>query len=146
MGKAPWDQRYGELLEYKEKNGSTLVPQNHPVLGQWVHSQRNHYRQMVNGRKSPMTEERLEKLKHIGFCFGTVRGGAASVARRKALASAQYGQHSHHDQHHENYESGEELHDDDGGGTDTSVVRRGHQDFRHMQHVLDWERYRTNAR
>jgi Helicase associated domain len=146
--KAPWEQRYGELLAYKVENGTTLVPQNHPVLGQWVHSQRNHYRLMMSGLKSPMTEERLHKLNRIGFCFGTVRGGSASVARRKALASAQYDQHSHqlHQQQHGNFESGEDTEDvDEEAETDSSALQKGRQDFCQMQHVLDWERYRTNA-
>ncbi len=172
MGKAPWDQRYRELVDYKEKNGTTLVPQSHPVLGQWVHSQRNHYRLKTSGKKSPMTDERLEKLNRIGFCFGTVRGGAATVARRKAALAggASSRQEQCHDptQHHPQQQQQqqqnksesaevemddfgddeENRNDDDQAQTDVNnnvSTMRGRQDFPHMQHVLDWDRYGTNG-
>ena len=163
-GKAPWDQRYGELVEYKEKFGTTLVPQNHPVLGQWVHSQRNHYRLRMTGRKSPMTDERLKKLNSIGFCFGTARGGAATVARKKALASTgRSGLHQSVQQlesggdddmeEDDQEEDQEEEHDNDNNDentdvqddADASTVQRDRQDFRNLQHFLDWERYRNTG-
>lgn len=38
--KQPWENRFEQLIEYKEKYGHCLVPQQTPELGQWVHSQR----------------------------------------------------------------------------------------------------------
>lgn len=38
--KQPWENRFEQLVEYKQKHGHCLVPQNAPEIGQWVHSQR----------------------------------------------------------------------------------------------------------
>lgn len=34
----PWQERFEQLVKYKEENGDTLVPRNH-ILGEWVRSQ-----------------------------------------------------------------------------------------------------------
>jgi len=84
--KEPWEVRYQQLIQWKEEHGHCIVPQHFPVLGQWVHGQRNEYRKVKRGQKSPMTKERIEKLEAIGFVFYTGRGGGVrtpeSVARR----------------------------------------------------------------
>lgn len=36
-GNKSWDERFEELLQFKEENGHTVVPQNSGRLGQWVH-------------------------------------------------------------------------------------------------------------
>lgn len=36
-GNKTWDERFEELLAFKEDNGHTVVPQNSGRLGQWVH-------------------------------------------------------------------------------------------------------------
>jgi hypothetical protein len=36
-GKKSWDERFEELLVFREENGHTVVPQNSGRLGQWVH-------------------------------------------------------------------------------------------------------------
>ena len=63
-----------------------IVPQHFPVLGQWVHGQRSEYRKFQKGMKSPMNQEKIDKLESIGFIFYTGRGGGVrtpeSVARR----------------------------------------------------------------
>ena len=65
----PWDVRFQELIEYKERYGHTKVPQSSPYLGNWVHQQRTHYKLMIQGKKSLMTPARAEKLNAIGFIF-----------------------------------------------------------------------------
>ena len=65
----PWSFRFEELLEFKEEHGHTIVPQHYPVLGQWVHTQRVHYKLMKQGRKSLMTSEQASKLINVGFAF-----------------------------------------------------------------------------
>lgn len=69
----PWEHRFAELCLYKEEHGHCKVPQQYPVLGQWVHSQRNHYRALVHGKQSSLSKERLQKLTSIGFDFGRER-------------------------------------------------------------------------
>lgn len=46
-----------------------LVPQLSGPLGVWVKSQRNGYRRMKAGKKTPMTPEKALKLKEAGFYF-----------------------------------------------------------------------------
>ena len=56
-----WNQRYNELIQYKETNGDTNVPISHGGLGLWVLNQR--------AKQSGMTTARKEALKSIGFEF-----------------------------------------------------------------------------
>lgn len=57
------------ISRYKEQNGDTVVPQNSGRLGQWVHSQRVHYKKFKRGEPSQMTAEKALRLSEIGFCF-----------------------------------------------------------------------------
>ena len=70
----PWEERYEQLVKYKEENGNCQVHKNVAVLGQWVKQQRKEYRYFVQGSKpSRMTQERIAKLSAIGFDFGEKR-------------------------------------------------------------------------
>ena len=71
-----WEERFQQLVEYKQKHGHTVVPQLYPELGMWVHRQRRDYKKMVAGRKNYMTPEKLEKLQSIGFVFHAKQSGA----------------------------------------------------------------------
>lgn len=65
-----WDQRYKELIDYKQKHGDCNVSQQYKAnkpLGIWVQTQRTQYRRFQLKNKSPMTEERIHKLEKIGF-------------------------------------------------------------------------------
>eukprot|EP00978_Attheya_sp_CCMP212_P009997 scaffold23957_cov56-Attheya_sp.AAC.3 len=65
----PWETRFQQLLDFKEKHGHTIVPQHLRGLGLWVHDQRVSYKQMQKGQSSRMTPERALKLTEIGFVF-----------------------------------------------------------------------------
>lgn len=54
---------------FKEAHGHTNVPQDHGPLGFWVRTQAIQYRKFKNGRAVAMTDERVEKLRNIGFTF-----------------------------------------------------------------------------
>eukprot|EP00956_Cyclotella_meneghiniana_P028467 scaffold66271_cov21-Cyclotella_meneghiniana.AAC.1 len=61
-----WNQRYDELVGYKEEYGDCNVPRNfdeNPKLGVWVHHQREFK------MKGKLTDERKRKLDDIGFDF-----------------------------------------------------------------------------
>lgn len=61
---AQWDERYQELIDYKNEQGNCNVPVGYPrktVLGQWVFQQRQ------NHRKGKMSQDRIKKLEEIGF-------------------------------------------------------------------------------
>ena len=67
-----WNLWLEELNEYKKEHGDCLVPQGYndnPKLGSWVHNQRAEYQLMKTGKKSKITEERVEKLEAIDFVW-----------------------------------------------------------------------------
>ena len=64
---AKWNDRYSELIGYKEDHDDCNVPREYgpnKQLARWVHTQRYQYRLF---QKSRMTEERIAKLNEIGF-------------------------------------------------------------------------------
>eukprot|EP00542_Grammatophora_oceanica_P000828 CAMPEP_0194070140 /NCGR_PEP_ID=MMETSP0009_2-20130614/88023_1 /TAXON_ID=210454 /ORGANISM="Grammatophora oceanica, Strain CCMP 410" /LENGTH=354 /DNA_ID=CAMNT_0038723391 /DNA_START=218 /DNA_END=1282 /DNA_ORIENTATION=- len=70
--KSSWEIRFKELLEYKEKHGTTVVPQHYKenkALGKWVAKQREQYRFLKEGRHSFLTPDRLELLNTCGFIW-----------------------------------------------------------------------------
>jgi len=64
-----WERNYVALVAYKEKHGHAKVPMHHPRLGNWVHFQRSAYAKLIKGKRSSLTEERLDKLIKVGFSF-----------------------------------------------------------------------------
>jgi hypothetical protein len=82
-----WETRFEELCQYKEKYRHCVVPQQYPVLGQWVKKQRRDYTLLQDGnplsRGVTLSEERIAKLKDIGFMFLTRK------RPRKVVASAE---------------------------------------------------------
>lgn len=71
---AIWQERLKELSEFKQTTGHTLVPLNHveyPKLGLWIKEQRRHYSLLKQGKPSHMTQERIDALNSIGFCWDT---------------------------------------------------------------------------
>ena len=61
-----WEETFQDLVQYKMKNGDTLVPQNYiteegRALGKWVSKQRENYN---NGK---MKQYRVDQLNEIGF-------------------------------------------------------------------------------
>lgn len=67
-----WNNRFQELLTYREKHGDTKVPQHYkdtPGLGKWVAKQREQYRLRSQGKHSFLTPDRLEKLNEAGFVW-----------------------------------------------------------------------------
>ena len=61
---APWEQRYGELQQYKNSEGHCNIPQRsteHPALANWVKRQRRSY------REGKLSDDRVQHLEDIGF-------------------------------------------------------------------------------
>eukprot|EP00978_Attheya_sp_CCMP212_P009002 scaffold21187_cov54-Attheya_sp.AAC.7 len=65
----PWDQRFQELVDFKKINGHTNVPTKSGPLGTWVRTQRKQYHLYKEGKYSPFTNDRREKLESIAFVF-----------------------------------------------------------------------------
>jgi hypothetical protein len=67
-----WDDRYNELVQFKEQYGDTMVPQLYSAnkaLGKWVAKQREQHRLLHAGKHSFLTPDRLQQLNEIGFVW-----------------------------------------------------------------------------
>jgi hypothetical protein len=65
-----WETRFEELIDYKEQYQDCNVPKKFKrnlLLGTWVRNQRYQYVAKKRGKKSPITEERIEQLNSVGF-------------------------------------------------------------------------------
>ena len=65
-----WDQRFSELVEFKQRHGHCRVlrgDEKTKQLGKWVDSQRQEYRKKCEGKRSYMTAARIKALEHLGF-------------------------------------------------------------------------------
>jgi hypothetical protein len=60
---AAWEQKFVELVAYKEIHGHCNVPQRCP-LGAWCTWQRQ--------KKGQLSQERIARLEAIGFCWNTI--------------------------------------------------------------------------
>eukprot|EP00539_Tryblionella_compressa_P007148 CAMPEP_0178763542 /NCGR_PEP_ID=MMETSP0744-20121128/17227_1 /TAXON_ID=913974 /ORGANISM="Nitzschia punctata, Strain CCMP561" /LENGTH=234 /DNA_ID=CAMNT_0020418485 /DNA_START=55 /DNA_END=759 /DNA_ORIENTATION=- len=132
---ASWEQRFQELCKYKEEKGHCHVPQFYPVLGQWVHSQRNNYRSLINGKKTPLSKERLQKLKSIGFDFGQ---GRQSVARKKVETLMEHGgveKSETHDEQEVDKQQGVQI---------AQLYSEANESFHHQPPAMPpWDSYRV---
>ena len=72
-----WDERFQDLMAYRDEYGHCSVPQHYPGLGYWVHAQRNGYRMLREGKKTAMTAEKALKLADAGFVFDAKKGKRA---------------------------------------------------------------------
>jgi hypothetical protein len=87
VAKRTWDERFKELQEYRKENDHCLVPQ-HAGLGEWVHSQRRHYKNLEEGKATTLTPARLLMLSNLGFVFD------ASRKRGEASANSNFNANS----------------------------------------------------
>lgn len=86
--KKSWEQRFQELVQFRETYGHSVVPQSFPGLGEWVHSQRLYYKKLKAGKKSPLTNERLLKLADVGFVFDATKRRGNHINEIPATAKA----------------------------------------------------------
>eukprot|EP00978_Attheya_sp_CCMP212_P009556 scaffold22614_cov53-Attheya_sp.AAC.2 len=64
-----WDQRFQELVDFKNVNGHTNVIVASGPLGSWIARQRREVRLFKEGNAALMTRDRLDKLESVGFKF-----------------------------------------------------------------------------
>ena len=67
-----WEERFLELVAFKNEFGHAIVPQNSQYtrgLGAWVKDQRKLYKNMMSGKKNSMTPERAMRLTSLGFVW-----------------------------------------------------------------------------
>lgn len=71
-----WEDRYRELILFKNEHGHCDVPKRwkeNQALGRWVLAQRKRYRGA--NRRSPISQDEINKLESIGFKWSLVGGG-----------------------------------------------------------------------
>jgi hypothetical protein len=56
-----------ELVKFKKKHGHTNVPQRNSTLGQWVNTQRKNLVYSEKGKRSHITQQRMDRLDEIEF-------------------------------------------------------------------------------
>lgn len=75
--KVPWETRFEGLKAFKDKFGHVDVPhewEECPQLGFWTANMRQQYRYKQLGKKSSLTDDRIELLNSIGFVW-KMQGG-----------------------------------------------------------------------
>ena len=61
--RSSWDDKFDELVRYREMNGHCKVPRRNPKVGKWVSSQRTLY------KDGKLDDEKVNKLNGIEFCW-----------------------------------------------------------------------------
>mmetsp|Transcript_14398 Transcript_14398/g.22483 ORF Transcript_14398/g.22483 Transcript_14398/m.22483 type:complete len:604 (-) Transcript_14398:90-1901(-) len=78
-----WNEKWEELKAYQQQHGHCRVAagkgKSYSKLGKWVEHQRTQYRLMKEGKSSSMTEERIERLKGVGFEFAVITPSRTST-------------------------------------------------------------------
>jgi hypothetical protein len=67
-----WNERYQELLKFRQENGHLFVPHSFPAnqkLAQWVKRQRYQYKLKHSGHHSTLSDEREDLLSSVGFIW-----------------------------------------------------------------------------
>eukprot|EP00970_Alexandrium_tamarense_P008014 scaffold1538_cov190-Alexandrium_tamarense.AAC.7 len=81
-----WQLKYDEVCDWIALNGHGAIRQRgagqYDPLARWADRQRSHYKKFLNGEKSTLTVERVEKLNRIGFVW-EVEGKRTRSAAKK---------------------------------------------------------------
>lgn len=87
-----WMDRFDALKEYKDKFGDSMVSQTgpYPVLGRWVNKQRDFYRLYQAGKRTTLTEMRIQLLKDVGFVWDASARKESIFKRNDASWMRQY--------------------------------------------------------
>lgn len=71
-----WNERFQELIQFRETNDHCFVPHNYPInpkLSQWVRKQRHQRKRKERGLHSTLSAERQEILTNMGFIWDSHR-------------------------------------------------------------------------
>lgn len=83
-----WEQKYDELCMFVAVNGHAAIRsrrKGYDPLARWAEIQRQNYRKRMNGEKTTLTKERVDKLERIGFIWD--RTEARQLAKAAAGSS-----------------------------------------------------------
>lgn len=99
----PWETRYNQLKDFVAKHGHAQVPigwEENVPLSNWVSKQRQEYKLLQKGKASRLTDERIQKLKAIGFVWEAKRGAPRQVITSGDRQSSASSHHSSPEQRH----------------------------------------------
>eukprot|EP00550_Attheya_septentrionalis_P007695 CAMPEP_0198281856 /NCGR_PEP_ID=MMETSP1449-20131203/1736_1 /TAXON_ID=420275 /ORGANISM="Attheya septentrionalis, Strain CCMP2084" /LENGTH=1094 /DNA_ID=CAMNT_0043977825 /DNA_START=130 /DNA_END=3414 /DNA_ORIENTATION=- len=84
-----WKRRLEELKQFKQEHGDCLVPKSYEnqELARWVRKQRELGKWRMDGKPSPMTDERMELLESLGFAFSVRMDQRKYPKNRKSRVS-----------------------------------------------------------
>jgi len=91
-----WEVRFQQLLKFKQQHGHCLVPQKYPPnpsLGNWVMSQRYHYRKGHNR----LTKEKIAKLNAVGFTWEAINRQHQFLMVQNSMENVEANQESNED-------------------------------------------------
>jgi len=64
-----WDERFQQLVAFKEKFGHCKVPRLYKGLGKWIADQRGKYNDLKAGKKTNLTNEKAQRLSDLGMIW-----------------------------------------------------------------------------
>jgi hypothetical protein len=122
-----WDASLAKVAKFKEEEGHCYVPrdwEHDPKMANWVNTQRQQFSYRNQDKSSAMTDERIGKLKDIGFEMTVGKGKIKGKMKRKmkaktAKAKAKI-EDSSSDEDSENDSDGESASDSDSESDDSS--------------------------
>ena len=70
--KEKWQAKVELLRQYKQENGHCRVPVKYETidgvkLGQWLQSQKSHYKKLIQGKTASISQERIDELNSISI-------------------------------------------------------------------------------
>ena len=122
-----WNASLAKVVKFKEEQGHCNVPrdwEHDPKMANWVYTQRKQFSYRNQDKSSDMTDERIGKLKDIGFEMTVGKGKIKGKMKRKmkaktAKAKAKI-EDSSSDEDSENDSDGESASDSDSESDDSS--------------------------
>ena len=80
-----WEQKYSEFCMFVRVNGHAAIRsrrKGYDPLARWAEIQRKNYRKKLDGQKTTLTQERIDKLERIGFIWD--RGAESKLTAKPA--------------------------------------------------------------
>ncbi|EJK70004.1 hypothetical protein THAOC_08677 [Thalassiosira oceanica] len=90
-----WETQYTLLQNFFNINNHSDVARRDGALGGWVATQRSAYKDFNNGKPSPMTHAKIEKLERLRFKWSIIDDPESEWRKRFNELKAYYETHNH---------------------------------------------------
>jgi len=118
-----WNASLAKVVKFKEEQGHCNVPrewERDPKMATWVQTQRQQFSFRNQDKSSAMTDERIGKLKDIGFEMTVGKGKIKGKRKMKTAKAKAKIEDSSSDEDSENDSDGESASDSDSESDDSS--------------------------